>query len=161
MYCLPLSVVYDSKIRLTHIAVRHSERLDIVFRFTCKKDKQILVKFLLLTRYLQKLKHNVSANMTNINNGFPNCVKRNTSKTSTINYLNNVSIFIMHNTYMFRPYILAIFRELQVWPKHVGFAYNTHKNTVQIVVGEICVYYTVVWKMYNIRYDGSSFLIAT
>jgi len=98
---------------------------------------------------MQKLKHNVSANMTNINNGYPNCVKRNTSKYFTTNHLNNVFIFVIHNSYMFRPYILAIFRELQVWPKHVGVVYNTHKNIVQIVVGEICIYYTVVWKMYG------------
>ena len=45
---------------------------------------------------------------------------------------------------MFRPYILAIFRELQVWPKHVGVVYNKYKNIVQIVVSEIFIYYTVV-----------------
>jgi hypothetical protein len=56
----------------------------------------------------------------------------------------NVFIFIIHNSYMFRPYILAIFRELQVWPKHVGVVYNKYKNIVQIVVSEIFTYYTVV-----------------
>ena len=58
---------------------------------------------------------------------------------------------------MFRPYILAILRALQVcskcaanlnipehsqdiWPKHVEIVYNKYGNIVQIVEGETFVY---------------------
>jgi len=61
--------------------------------------------------------------------------------------LQNVScLFITHNSYMFWPYILAIWRELQlwsaytadevtcqdIWPKHVGVVCNKSKNTTYV-----------------------------
>ena len=44
---------------------------------------------------------------------------------------------IIQNAYMFRPYILAIFRELQFWSTCTALPYK--HNIVQLVAGEICV----------------------
>ena len=58
---------------------------------------------------------------------------------------------------MFRPYILAMFRALQVWskcaanlyipengqdiwPNHVEVMYNKYKNIVQLADGDIFIY---------------------
>lgn len=72
-------------------------------------------------------------------------------------HLKMLLYFIIHNSYMFRPYVLAMFRALQVcskcaanlyipehgqdiWPKHVGVVYKIYKNIVQLADGEMFIY---------------------
>jgi len=38
-----------------------------------------------------------------------------------------------------------------MWPKRVGDLYNKYKNIVQLVDSEICVYWTVACRRYNIK----------
>jgi len=42
-----------------------------------------------------------------------------------------------------------------MWLKHVGVVYNKYKKTVQLVGGQICVYWTDTQEMYNIKYSQS------
>jgi hypothetical protein len=53
---------------------------------------------------------------------------------------------------MIWSHILAFFMEL--WLKRLGALYNKYKNTVQLVGSEICLYYLIAWKMYNVKYGG-------
>jgi hypothetical protein len=79
----------------------------------------------------------------------------------TTKYLHSLFIFITHNSYMFRPYIVAIFGELQIYStcsltrqlslylpedghgvrsKHEGVVYNEYEITVKEVGSEIVAY---------------------
>jgi hypothetical protein len=41
-----------------------------------------------------------------------------------------------------------------IWLKHAGALYNKHRNVVQVVCSEICVYWTAAWKVHNSKYGG-------
>ena len=60
----------------------------------------------------------------------------------------------MHNTYMFRPYILAIFREYSVFGNYnYLLIYQWHTVTIIKVVSYIILYYNI---LYYIIYIGTS-----